>query len=314
VILTFDQIRKYFEDLCQGQRIGTRNKVSLRYPFHDDKNASATGFLDGAGGFHCNGCGVSGNIFQIEARRSGCTPAEAEAKVAAITGAKPDRGFLAEKLGPVVASYDYPDETGRVLYQKRRYQPEGCSKTFRTYRPDGERWIAGIDADGAPMRRVLYNLPYLVTANVVAVCEGEKDCDNVMQAAPYAGNGDARLAATCNFDGAWKPGIRPKWLPEYDGFFTSKLVFCDNDEAGEAWSAHVAASVARYACQVRIVKLDTDSPRRATSQTGCRRILVKSFAKQCMRLRSGSRLLSHGIRSSAMPSISPLRLPRLWIG
>jgi hypothetical protein len=89
---------------------------------------------------------------------AGCSIAEAEQQVGEITGAKPDKGFLAEKLGPVVATYDYRDETGRVLYQKRRYQPEGEGKTFRTYRPDGERWIAGIDGD-VPTRRVLYNLP-----------------------------------------------------------------------------------------------------------------------------------------------------------
>ena len=146
----------------------------------------------------------------------------------------------------------------KLLYQKRRYQPEGQAKTFRMFRPDGERWIAGIDAEGASTRRVLYNLPFLVTANVVAVCEGEKDCENVMQAGLYVGNGDVRFAATCNFDGAWKPGDRPKWLPEYDAFFAGKLVFVfrDNDEAGEAWSAHVAASAARYARQVRIVALE----------------------------------------------------------
>ncbi|MCU1248693.1 MAG: ATPase [Edaphobacter sp.] len=258
MILTFDQIRKFFEHHHPGQRIGTRNKASVKCRFHDDSTPSCTLFLDGAGGFHCNGCQASGNVFQFQAKIAACSLPEAERLVAEITGAKPDKGFLAEKLGPVVAQSDYRDETGRVLYQKRRYQPEGGAKTFRTYRPDGERWIAGIDADGESTRRVLYNLPHLVTANVVAICEGEKDCDNVMQAAPYIGNGDVRFAATCNFDGAWKPGDRAKWLPEYDAFFAGKLVFVfrDNDEAGEAWSAHVAASVARYARQVRIVKLD----------------------------------------------------------
>jgi hypothetical protein len=257
MILTFDQIRRFFEHHHPGQRIGTRNKASVKCRFHEDSTPSCTLFLDGAGGFHCNGCQASGNVFQFQAKIAGCSTAEAEKLVAEITGATPDRGFLAEKLGPAVAIYDYRDETGRVLYQKRRYQPEGEAKTFRTFRPDGERWIAGIDAD-APTRRVLYNLPLVVTANVVAVCEGEKDCENVMQAGLYAGNADVRFAATCNFDGAWKPGDRPKWLPEYDAFFAGKLVFVfrDNDEAGDAWSSHVAASAARYARQVRIVTLD----------------------------------------------------------
>jgi hypothetical protein len=257
MILTFDQIRSFFEHHHPGQRIGTRTKASVKCRFHEDSTASGTVFLDGNGGYHCNGCGASGNVFQFQAKIAGCSIAEAERQVAEITGAKPDRGFLAEKLGPVVATYDYRDETGRVLYQKRRYQPEGQPKTFRTYRPDGERWIAGIDGD-VLTRRVLYNLPLVVTANVVAVCEGEKDCENVMQTALYAGNADVRFAATCNLDGAWKPGDRPKWLPEYDAFFAGKLVFVfrDNDESGDAWSSHVAASVARYARQVRIVTLE----------------------------------------------------------
>ena len=257
MILTFDQIRSFFEHHHPGQRIGTRNKASVKCRFHEDSTPSCTLFLDGAGGFHCNGCQAGGNVFQFQAKIAGCSIAEAEKLVAEITGAKPDRGFLAEKLGPTVAQYDYRDETGRVLYQKRRYQPEGEAKTFRTFRPDGERWIAGIDAD-VPTRRVLFNLPLVVTANVVAVCEGEKDCANVMQAGLYAGNADVRFAATCNFDGAWKPGDRPKWLSEYDAFFAGKLVFVfrDNDEAGEGWSAHVAASVARHARQVRVVTLE----------------------------------------------------------
>ncbi len=258
MILTFDQIRKFFEHHHPGQRIGTRNKASVKCRFHDDSTPSCTLFLDGAGGFHCNGCQASGNVFQFQAKIAGCSLPEAERLVAEITGAKPDRGFLAEKLGPVVAQYDYRDETGRVLYQKRRYQPEGGAKTFRTYRPDGERWVSGMDAVDAPTRRVLYNLPLLVTANVVAVCEGEKDCENVMQAGLYAGNADVRFAATCNFDGAWKPGDRPKWLPEYDAFFAGRLVFVfrDNDASGEAWSKHVAVAVGRYARQVRIVDLE----------------------------------------------------------
>ena len=257
VILTFDQIRRFFAHHHPGQRIGTRNKASVKCRFHEDSTASGTVFLDGNGGYHCNGCQASGNVFQFQAKIAGCSLAEAEKLVAEITGAKPDKGFPSEKLGPVVATYDYRDELGRVLYQKRRYQPQGEAKTFRTYRPDGERWIAGIDAD-TPTRRVLYNLPLVVTANVVVVCEGEKDCENAMQAGVYAGNADVRFAATCNFDGAWKPGNRPKWLPEYDAFFAGKLVFVfrDNDDAGEAWSAHVAASVARYARQVRIVTLE----------------------------------------------------------
>jgi hypothetical protein len=118
--LTFDQIRAYFETRHPGQKIGTRAKVSVKCIFHDDRTPSCTLFLDGAGGFHCNGCGAGGNVFQFEARFSQCTVAEAEAKVAEITGAKAGFGSFA-KLGPVIATYDYRDDDERVLFQKRRY-------------------------------------------------------------------------------------------------------------------------------------------------------------------------------------------------
>ena len=90
--LTFEQIRAYFEARHPGQKIGTRAKASVKCIFHDDRTPSCTLFLDGAGGFHCNGCGAGGNVFQFEARFSGCTLAEAEAKVAELTGAKASFG------------------------------------------------------------------------------------------------------------------------------------------------------------------------------------------------------------------------------
>ena len=256
--LTFDQIRAYFETRHPGQKIGTRAKVSVKCIFHDDRTPSCTLFLDGAGGFHCNGCGAGGNVFQFEARFSQCTLAEAEAKVAEITGAKPGFGSFA-KLGPVIAAYDYRDDDERVLFQKRRYQPEGEQKTFRIYRP-GEHgnWIAGIDPpDSAPTKRVLYNQPRVVTANVIAVCEGEKDADNVAQCGLWAERTTLRLATTCNFDGAWRPGEKSKWLPAYNVYFAGKfvIVFADNDENGETWAQAVAQNVHPYAHTVKIIRL-----------------------------------------------------------
>ena len=256
--LTFEQIRAYFESRHPGQKLPPRAKISVKCVFHDDRTPSCTLFLDGAGGFHCNGCGAGGNLFQFEARFSNCTLAEAELKVAEITGAKPGYGSFA-KLGPVIAAYDYRDDDDRVLFQKRRYQPEGESKTFRVNRP-GEHgeWIAGIDPpDGEPTKRVLYNQPRVTTANVVLVAEGEKDCDNLAQCGLWTERTTLRLATTCNFDGAWKPGEKSKWLARYNPYFTGKfvVVFVDNDDNGETWAAAVAQNVHLYAHTVKIVRL-----------------------------------------------------------
>jgi hypothetical protein len=257
--LTFDQILTYFQHHHPGQKIAPRDKVSVRCRFHEDHTPSCTLFLSGNGGFHCNGCGAKGNVFQFETRIAGGSLAEAEARVATITGAAARTRYA--NLGPVIALYDYRDENGRTLFQKRRFEPEGQAKTFRIHRPsDSGSWIAGIDppkeSAEEPTRRILYNLPEVVTANFVVVCEGEKDCDNVSRAGLFPEH-NFRIATTCNFDGAWKPGERPKWLASYNAYFAGKFVviFQDNDAQGHAWASHVAESVYPLALNVKIVRL-----------------------------------------------------------
>ena len=258
--LSFDQIRKFFEHHHPGQKIGTRNKVSVKCRFHEDHAPSCTLFLDGAGGFHCNGCGARGNCFQFQAKIAGCSLADAETQVAEITGTKPESNRVGTaQIGPAVASYDYRDTDGRILFQKRRYEPAGAPKTFRTYRPDGDRWLAGIDPqDGPRTKRVLYNAHLLVTANLALIAEGEKDADNLMQANLYSEQADLRAVAVASFDGAWKPGQSPKWLDQYNRSFSDKhvIVFEDNDESGRTFSAHVAAAVSQFAASVRVVRFD----------------------------------------------------------
>src|SRR5215467_9521388 len=76
--------------------------------------------------------------------------------------------------GRAVATYQYKDTTGALLYEVLRYEP----KTFRQRRPDGKGgWIWKID--GTP--RVPYRLQDLLKYPdaCVFVCEGEKDADRV---------------------------------------------------------------------------------------------------------------------------------------
>ena len=86
------------------------------------------------------------------------------------------KGFLedARQNGKIVATYDYTDNKGDLLYQVLRYEP----KTFRQRRPDGKGgWIKNVEGCG----RVLYRLPELLKYPDagVFVCEGEKDADRV---------------------------------------------------------------------------------------------------------------------------------------
>ena len=98
----------------------------------------------------------------------------------------------------IVASYDYTDEFGTLLFQVVRLAP----KTFRQRRPDGKGgWIWNLEG----VTRVLYRLPDLMEALAlerrVFVVEGEKDVESLARLG---------IVATCNPGGAgkWRDGLR----------------------------------------------------------------------------------------------------------
>src|SRR5688572_14637741 len=73
----------------------------------------------------------------------------------------------------IVATYDYTDEHGNLLYQIVRYQP----KDFKQRRPDGcGGWIWRKGG-----RQVLYRLPEVLEAPIVFVVEGEQDVETLRQ-------------------------------------------------------------------------------------------------------------------------------------
>lgn len=245
--LTFDQIRKYFETRLKHS-IQARDRVAVKCPFHDDKAPSATLFLSGNGGFNCHGCGVKGNLFQFEMRLSGCDLAVAQQNVSGITGADASQS---NGIGVLRGVYDYRRPDGSLSFQKRRYEALDGSKTFRIFRAEGNGWRDGMGE--AP--RVLFNLPHVVTSNLVLIAEGEKDCETLMQLSPWPDRPDLRIAATCNFEGAWKPGNAPKWQDQYAQWLAGKqvVVFEDNDPSGRTWADHVCNESSKFAEGVRKV-------------------------------------------------------------
>lgn len=95
----------------------------------------------------------------------------------------------------MIATYDYLDERGQLVYQVVRFEPKG----FAQRRPDGNGgWIWNLDG----VTRLPYRLSELLAADrseIVFVCEGEKDVDRLRTLG---------LAATCNSEGAEK--FRPE--------------------------------------------------------------------------------------------------------
>lgn len=138
----------------------------------------------------------------------------------------------------LVATYDFIDETGQLLFQKLRYLDENGKKTFRQRRPkDGGGWE--YELAGTP--RILYNLPAVLAAKAnnkpILVVEGEKDVDTLTQLG---------ITATT------MPGGAGKWLDIHTETLSGATVdvIADNDEVGREHAQKVAEALSAAGCDV----------------------------------------------------------------
>ena len=138
----------------------------------------------------------------------------------------------------LVATYDYIDKDGQLLFQKLRYLDENGKKTFRQRRPkDGSGWE--YELAGTP--RILYNLPAVLLAKEnkqpILVVEGEKDVDTLTQLG---------ITATT------MPGGAGKWLDIHTEALSGATVdvIADNDEVGRDHAAKVTQALLDAGCDV----------------------------------------------------------------
>jgi hypothetical protein len=199
------------------------NQWSAKCPAHDDHHNSLSVRLgdNGKPVLHCH---------------AGC---EYERVVAALGIAINGNG-----LRRIVATYDYRDERGTLLFQAVRYEPKG----FTVRRPNGSGgYINSIKG----VRLVLYHLPEILAAQPdqpVLIVEGEKDADRLSASG---------LTATTNFGGAGK------WRDEYSEQLRGRnvVIIPDNDDAGHMHSDKIACSLAGIAASVKVVELPDLPPR-----------------------------------------------------
>lgn len=141
----------------------------------------------------------------------------------------------------IVDTYDYCDESSKLLFQVCRFDP----KDFRQRRPD-KTALGGWTWKTTGVRRVLYRLPELLAAlkdgRPVFIVEGEKDVEALARVG---------LAATCNCGGAGK------WRAEYNGAFKDAAVFivADKDAPGRTHAVAVAEGVKPLARCVKVLEL-----------------------------------------------------------
>jgi hypothetical protein len=146
---------------------------------------------------------------------------------------------------PFIATYDYYDEDGKLLFQVCRT----VGKEFPQRRPDGNGgWVWGTKG----VRKVLFHLNEVTEAienkHAVLIVEGEKD---VLSLERFG------IVATCNPGGASEPGKKTKWRKEYSEALRGAdvIIVPDHDPAGYAHADAIASMSADLAKSVRVLKL-----------------------------------------------------------
>jgi len=206
-------------------------------PFHDDREPSLNVNAK-TGLFYCHGCGKKGDIFHFYGKVNGLVTGPDFHKI--LKGIASDFGILGSGSKPtapgrIVATYDYTDAAGDLLFQVCRMEP----KSFRQRRPDGKnRWVWSLKG----IEPVLYRLPELLTADEILLVEGEKDVENARKL--------GFTATTC-------PMGAGKWRDSYSEALRGKdvILLPDNDEPGRKHMLAVAGALHGVANSVRLLVL-----------------------------------------------------------
>jgi len=180
----------------------------------------------------CHDCKVGGTVIDWVMHEKNVTAADA----IRILGGGNNGSY------EIVATYNYADQAGNLLFQCVRFQP----KDFKQRQPDGKGgWIWNLK----DVRRVLYRLPELLRdlkrGLPVIVTEGEKDVDALAKLGFPA-------AVTCNPLGAGK------WRDEDAETLrgaTAVFVIADKDNDGRRHAQKVAASLHGKAKRVAVLEL-----------------------------------------------------------
>jgi Winged helix-turn-helix DNA-binding/CHC2 zinc finger/AAA domain len=214
--------------------------------------------------FNCRQCGARGDTIALVEFLDNVNFLAA---VEILVGPKPNGEGRAESnfRQVLVATFDYVDESGALLFQSQRFQfkrPDGSfvletdgkkKKHFRLRRPDGNGgWINSVttkDKDGNAVwavRNVPYRLPELIEAVAnnyfIMILEGEAKVD---------------LARSWNIPATCCVGGSKKWTDAHSEFFrdADAVILPDKDVAGGRHVNNVGSSLAEVNCSVRVLNL-----------------------------------------------------------
>jgi len=228
-----NQINNFTELLSRFAGIRKENGGYVALcPAHADKNPSLSiREVEGKVLLHCHaGCKYEEILLAADLKQSDLFIQDSKSSTDG-NGHKPE--------GKIVATYDYTDETGKLLYQVVRYDP----KTFKQRRPDGQ---GGYIYNLQGIEPVLYRMTAIKIAQTISapifVVEGEKDADALS---------NIGLNATTAPMGAGK------WRNAYSETLRGAdvIILPDRDAPGRKHAAQVAQSLCGKATSIKVIEL-----------------------------------------------------------
>jgi len=221
--------REFFSRL-QGLKQSGQGWLA-RCPAHDDQHQSLSVNIgdDGRILIKCHaGCDTSNVVSALGLSFRDLFPERSTAKAG--TRKKPERR--------IVATYDYRDPEGKLLFQTVRFEP----KSFAQRRPDGQGgWHWNLQG----VTPVLYRLPEILAAPadaVIYVVEGEKDVETLVK---------------MGFHATTSPMGAGKFRSEYAKFLKDRTVVIipDDDPPGRKHAEQVAGIIRDVAKKVSVLTL-----------------------------------------------------------
>ncbi|MHB9038632.1 MAG: toprim domain-containing protein [Armatimonadota bacterium] len=148
---------------------------------------------------------------------------------------------------PIFATYDYTDESGKLIYQVVRHPPKpNGDKDFSQRRKiieDGSaKWAWNLKGVEPTIFRLPGLLQSIEQGSAVYIVEGEKD---VLSLEKFG------LVATCNSGGAGK--WRQRFAKHFGGAFV--VILPDNDDKGRDHAKLVASTLQGVAGETRVLEL-----------------------------------------------------------
>jgi len=227
--------RKFYQERIKSLQINDKPDVLGLCPFHDDHNPSLSVNLE-TGLYRCFACDAKGDLFTFYQDWKGVDFPTALKELAVIAGVR-------EINSTTVATFNYTDEGGNILYRKKRIEPcrNGKPKEFVFEHLKDGKWA--LRRGG---KAVLYRQNELIGAEYCFIPEGEAKADLLAS---------WELTATCLDSGA-----NSKLTKEHVEVLSKiKRIFIlpDNDEPGKGYALRFADALAGKVQKLKIVQLPT---------------------------------------------------------